>query len=256
MSAYDDQEKMFEGVMEEARILTSDASQLTHLETFLDNINERIKPCRVQFINSKIGVRWDCNSGYISVLFGSDNDWEWVSESTNHYGSNKHYTYNDKYWFSGGPSYVRTDNSVGYWLPTRVLDLIKVPDIFEETYEPMIEKHEREIVWVTSKYDGMLAGYCRYNGKLHLFEHVEETEFERNRMFAVFELSLLERTKVWMRYHVWHTILYNRVLWNLHTYKWRMSIKWRLFRKSHIETYGERIAKLEKTHKIVGYFQG
>ena len=256
MSTYDDQELMFEQVVEDAKILTSDTNQLTHLESFLDNISDRVHPCRAQFIDSKIGVRWDCESGYISVLFGPDDTWEWISEFINHYGGNKDYTYNEKHSFGGGSSYMREDDFPVYWLPEEVLNLIKIPDTFEGTYEPIIEKYEREIVWVTSKYDGMLAGYCQYQGKLHLFEHVEETDFGRNRMFAMFKLSLLERVRVWWRYHVWHTILYNQLLWNMYTYKWRMGMKWSNFFKCRTETYGERLTRLKKSHKIVGYFQG
>ena len=261
MSAYDDQLMMFERVLKDAELLTSDANQLKHLGSFLDAISSRVKPCRAQLINSKVGVRWEWDTGYVSVLFGSDDSWEWISESASCFGGCKEYIFDKKYSFSGGSSY--TSKSIRgpiygpiYWLPEEVLNLIKVPDTFEGTYEPMIEKHNYDVVWETSRYDGMLAGYCQYKGKLHLFEHVEETEFERHRMFAVFELPFLERITVWWRYHAWHTTLYNHVLWNMHTYVWRMGMRWNTFFKRHDKTYEERFAKLKKTHKIVGYFQG
>ena len=225
MSAYDDQETMFERVLEEAKALTSDTDQLARLETFLDNIHTRVKPCCVHLVDSKIGVSWIWDTGYVSVLFGDDQNWEWQGESAKCYGNNEDYLYFNTYSFGGGPSYMRDNYGPIYWLPSDVLKLIEVPDTFEGTYEPIIEKRNYTVVWVTSKYDGMLAGYCQYNGKLHLFEHVEETEFARHRMFAVFELSLLERMRVWWRYHVWYTILYNRVLWNMHTYKWQLGWK-------------------------------
>jgi hypothetical protein len=230
-------------VVEDAKLLTTDKVQLEHLDWFLDNIMEKIRPCHAQLIDSKIGVRWDWGHGYLSILFGSDDKWEWKTESAA-VEREKYGVFNRTATFKGAPTFVIKEKPY-YSLPDEVEKLITLPDTFEGTYDPIIEKYKREIVWVTSKCDGMLAGYCRYEGKLHLFEHVEETEFTQNRMFAVFELSLLERLRVWWRYHVWYTVLYNRVLWNMHNIK--------IF-KPRYETYDQRLTRLKKTHKIVGYF--
>jgi hypothetical protein len=154
----------------------------------------RMKPFTIQVMDGKIGVKWTYDTGYVSVLFGPSDNWEWVAQETKVLKDAKEGDagYEVTYRHLGECSFVL--HGVHYYhFPDEVEKMISLPDEFEVVYDPLLTTYECEIVWVTNKYDGMLSGYLRKNGKLHYFDNVEETDFARRRMFAVYELSWLER---------------------------------------------------------------
>lgn len=212
----------------------------------------RLKPFTIQVAqNGMIGVEWIYDTGHVSVLFGPGDDWEWEARETRVLRDAKEggdAGYEVTYRHSGECSFVLSGTH-HYYFPDEVERMISLPDDFDSTYEPLLKSYEYEIVWVTNRYDGMLAGYLRKNGKLHYFDNVEETDFTRRRMFAVYELTWLERLNVWRRYHWWHIALASKPIW-----KWYWWI--RRFRKQpSVQSHRKAKEVFECEHAIVGYFE-
>lgn len=214
----------------------------------------RMKPFTVQLVQNKIGVRWNLDDGYVSVLFGPDNTWEWEAHGVEQDrtacrddGSDPSFEVN--YRHCGSYSFKLGDTPY-YYLPNEVEELVSIPDTFVGTYEPMLKTYQYQVVWVTNRYDGMLSGYVRCDNELHYFDMVEETDFKRNRMFAVYKLSKWEQFNVWRKYHWWHTALANKVYWNVY---WKIQ---RLKRRKSPEEHRADVDRFNQTHKVVGYFEG
>jgi hypothetical protein len=102
MSAYDDQEAMFERVINDAKLYAFNSGQVEHLTNFLDNISTKVRRPAFQFVNSSPGVSWEWDHGHVLVLFGLNNEWEWQTRSVaTELG--KHRVFNRSASFKGGP---------------------------------------------------------------------------------------------------------------------------------------------------------
>ena len=232
----------------------------------------RMKPFTVQFfrqpcvtttcvvpsppVTGKIGVKWTLPDGYVSVLFGPGEDWEWEAYTIERDFSVDRNDGSDPsveitYRHNGACSFKIRETPY-YYLPDEIEELVSIPDSFEGTYEPMLKKHQYNIVWVTNRYDGMLSGYAVVDNRLCYFDMVEETDFKSHRMFAMFELSLWERFNAWRRYHAWHSALSNKTYWKV--YWW-----WRNFthqRRKSPEEHWAVVDDWRSRHRVVGYFEG
>lgn len=202
----------------------------------------------------RIGVKWDLPDGYVSVLFGPGEAWEWEAHSVERDPSNSRDDGSDasfevQYRHAGSYSFKIKDTPY-YFLPDEVEELVSIPDTFVGTYEPMLKPYQYQVVWVTNRYDGMLSGYVRHDNELHYFDMTEETDFKRNRVFAVYKLSKWEQFNAWRKYHWWHTALANRVYWKIY---WKIQgFKRRLSPNEHWTA----VDQFRQTHKVVGYFEG
>lgn len=212
----------------------------------------KLKPFTIQVTQNRIGVKWTYDTGYVSVLFGPGDGWEWEAYEKEIVKSAKEggdAGFEVTYRHSGECSFVLSGEP-HYYFPEEVEEMISLPDDFDGTYDPILKTYEYEIVWVTGRYDGMLSGYLRKDGKLHYFDSIEETDFKRRRMFEVYELSWLERLNVWREYHWWHTAVTVKPLWNF--YWWIRRFK----QRGTVEQHWEAKDKFRRTHKVVGYFEG
>ncbi len=226
-------------------------------ELLMDSMcSVRMKPFNIQVTQNKIGVKWTLDAGYVSVLFGPEENWEWEActverdfSGDRNDGSDP--TFEVSYRHSGACSFKLHDAPY-YYLPDEVEELVSEPDTFEGTYEPKLKPYQYNIVWVTNKYDGMLSGYAMVNDRLCYCDTIEETEFKSHRMFAVFELSLWERFNVWRRYHTWNTAMTNRTFWKV--YWWWRNVT-RRPRKTPEDHWAD-IRTWRQAHTIVGYFEG
>jgi hypothetical protein len=126
--------------------------------------------------------------------------------------------------YSGSETFVTSRGEKFYVIPSEVANFIFVDDEFD-TKVDLIQPYEYRVVWITSKYDGMLSGYCYYDRNLCYFDMVEETPMQRKRLFAIYKLSVLKRLMVWKRYHMWHFSLAHNVVFNIRTWFWRRRIK-------------------------------
>lgn len=213
----------------------------------------KLRPFTTQVAVDRVGVKWTVSEGSVVVWFGPNEDWSWGARtaertlSTNNEDSDD--SFEVTYHHSGKCSY-RINGDPRYLLPSEVEELISEPDTFEGTYAPILKPYDYEIVWVTNKYDGMLSGYVRFNEKLHYFNLIEETEFSRRRMFAVYELSAFERLNAWRRYHWWHAVIANSLLWKYHW--WFDGMK----NRRSAEELEQAKNKFKDEHVVVGYFEG
>lgn len=254
-------------IIEEQRTFITD--KMTELEDFVNGTNieiekvqfdrlydllsdsmcgVRMKPFTIQVTHNKVGVKWTLLDGYVSVLFGPGDAWEWEAHHVEHDLSACHDDGSDSSFethhrHNGSYSYKIGDTPY-YSLPTEIEKLVSIPDTFVGTYEPILKPSQYEVTWVTNKWDGMLSGYARCDNELYYFDMVEETYFKRNRMFALYKLSRWEQFIVWCQYHWWLIALAHKVCWKL--YWW--------IRKTPTK-YWAAAAHLRQTHEVVGYFE-
>lgn len=89
--------------------------------------------------------------------------------------------------------------------------LFNLPETFSKNYEPMLPFRGTsarsngngafiEWKWITSYYDGPIAGYCRYNKKLHAYQQTDEKDFSRERLYAVYKLNIIEKCCIYFEY--------------------------------------------------------
>ncbi len=197
-----------------------------------------------------MGVKWDMTTVTLLVLFAADDRWSWQLTAKD--GEDGFDTYDVNMAYAGGSTFV-VGGTHHFVLPDKVEQFITLPDTFDQSYEPMIPKHKVDLFWVTNKYDGMLSGYVHHHNKLHYATCVDETHFTRDRMFALYELSIIERIGVWIRYFKWQHTVHNRVLWSIYITKYRWTNK--VFGSTpQYEKIKKFRATFEKNHKIVGYY--
>lgn len=207
------------------------------------------------FVINKIGdgveVRWNQEGNTAWAQFHpSTTDWAWGATTVRSDGRDHESDtgYSVTYEHNGLCSYIIRDTP-HYFFPDDVEKIISTPDAFSKEYYPHLESYQYFVVWVTNKYDGMLSGYCRVNGKLHYFDCIEETYYQRKRMYAVYELSLYERLKVWMQYHKWHFVV--NTSWARRIGMWL----YRYNKHTTSEQYQKNKQAFERAHDIVGYFE-
>lgn len=229
--------------------------QFDRLYEFLIDAHDtsKLRPFTTQISMNRVGAKWSVPDGSVEVWFGPDEDWSWKAHTTERMLSSTEEdsdnSFEITYRHTGKCSY-RINGDPRYHLPSEVEELISEPDMFEGTYTPTLKPYDYEVVWVTNKYDGMLSGYVRYNKQLHYFDLIEETEFSRRRMFAVYKLSISERISVWRKYHWWHAVVANAVLWKYHW--WFNGLK----RNQSPDALRQTKAKFRDSHDVVGFFEG
>ncbi len=130
--------------------------------------------------------------------------------------------------------------------------LFDLPETFSKNYEPMLSLRGTqsrmhtpmiEWKWITSFYDGPIAGYCLYGGKLHAYQQTEEKNFSRQRLYAVYALHPVEKLCIYLEKGLSVSIL--KVL------KWEM---WRKVWYSYASKIFKHSPKWWKKTKPIGYF--
>lgn len=153
-------------------------------------------------------------------------------------------------------------------LDNYALQAISIKDEYMYDYSPML-KHDKyvygfenyvKLEWITSKYDGILAGYCTVNGKFCIFDMAEETEFDRNRIYAVYELSKYEEIKAKLH----HSFIHYLFKTPLKKFYWKYSkFKSNYEHKTNMKKYGKDYIRVgvKKYHDylatlpLIGYFE-
>jgi len=246
-------------------------------EGFLEH-GHRFRPFKAQVVDGKPGIKFDLENGYFSAVFNfSDGTWEWELNITALRNSDvEPYKLNASY---AGPGYrydskefTRHDGVIvpaytkwWFFLPDEVLKHITLKDEFLTKYEPMFRQgsHGVRILWHTGYWDGPLSGYCEvYRHGMCYFDNVDESDFDRKRMYAIYKLSTQDQIKAWVSHYKWEFLVrtpYYQKLWKYR--EWRRQL-WRklTLRPKHMTT--AEITKrrkdfLEKMKpRFIGYFEG
>lgn len=218
--------------------------------------------------NNKPEFFWKLPNGYISVIFDTDTtNWSWKAEATiDDYDSIQYKAY---YEYSGKESWSfkvpeKSETVYGYCLPSDVEKLYQLPDNFSKNYTPLLnQKNGRvpKILWSVAYWDGPISGYCEFNSQLCYFDLVEETEFERHRMYAVYELSYREQINAWFEHLKWNLTLqtpFRRLIYFLRWKTTNVVYHWysNLFHKRKTERYLKDKEAFRASHKLIGYFKG
>lgn len=216
-----------------------------------------LKPFVINRFGDGVGVWWDHGDDHVWALFSPHTtDWEWsattVRTDGNGEGGNTDYT--AAYGHKGMCSFTSSiTGEPHYFFPDDVERIVSTPDKFKQEYHPMLMSYEYNISWVTNKYDGMLSGYGMYQRRLHYIDMVEETDYQRRRMYAVYQLTPLEQLVAYLRHVKWTLTLNISWAWKLYT-KWhRLKLKFK--RRGTAEEYWAAKNKFRQTHKVVGYFE-
>lgn len=231
----------------------------------------KLKLYTVQFINGKVGLRWDLEDGYVSVFFEDGDKWNWeaktsqinekvtiieehnlkgILEKTSTYSGDCSWTYKDRDKENVFNAY--------FILPDEVINLITLNDFIPEEFsERKIKEREIHIFWETNRYDGMLSGYGIYKNKLVYIDCEYETFFKRTRIFGVYELSILEKLLVLFRRAEWIIVMSNKLFWNIHMKMFHF--KCFLDRNKSIDEHVKKSLKkkddFKNSHKLLGYYE-
>lgn len=213
-----------------------------------------LRPFRINRHGDKVGVWWDYDKTSVWAMFSPHTtDWEWSATTSKSNGNDMDgdTTYTVTYKHTGKCSFTYKDTP-HYFFPDEVEELVSVPDVFSKEYEPRLGRANWTLVWETNKYDGMLSGYINIGGKMYYADMVEETYHQRKRMYAVYELSMLERVRAHIGHQWWKFTLDHRSLFN-------MRVKWSRFRdnmfpKTRVD-YERQRNKFRETHQVKYYFE-
>lgn len=232
---------------------------INDFEEFLEVINcNRIKLC-VNLFNTpdnQLGVRWHDDTVDFVAIFHGQGHWRYTVREPVDDGS-------FEMSFVGTGHLLEFDDDKHIWmmlLDERAEKTITLKDEFSQLYEPKIEMYSKNrdtknkviVQWTTNYYDGMLSGYCSYNGKLCYFDCVEETTYDRQRVFAMYKLRLIDIIKATFSHWTWRfarsDTWYGKLLW-----------KWYCFKSSVRTTKGYEKARETKQRwldrmPILGYF--
>lgn len=231
----------------------------------------KLKLYTVQFIDGKVGIRWDLDDGYVSIFFEDGDKWRWeaktsqinekvtiieerhlegVLEKTTTYSGDCSWTYKDR----------QNENvfNAFFVLPEEVTKLIMLDDFIPENFsERKIKREDVHIFWVTNKYDGMLSGYGVYKNIPVYVDCEYETFFQRTRIFGVYKLSFLEKLFVLLRKEKWDTIVSNRLFWNIHMKMFHF--KNFLDKNKSVDEMVKKSLKkkddFRKSHRLLGYYE-
>lgn len=221
---------------ETAISLGANESQVARLRETLRAVNRQLKPFTISMTDTMIlFITWDdVDEHIVRVSFNTDDSWEWdVRDNTN-----GNYTS-----FCGGPSFVYGDKKF-YYIPTHVDKLIMIKDEFSKIYEPIINRWEYDVAWVTGKHDGMTAGYVYWKNRLHYARMLEETDYERDRIFGIYSLTDEQIIAAYKAHMEWKYIQHANVLRYLYKRSWVSRI-WT--KKYWIDWWKWRVV-----HKLVG----
>lgn len=253
-----DQTENIERVLEDAKAFGINEVLFSKIEGFLDDYwgSMKVHPFTFQQVNGWPGIRWDIPTGYCSTLFDPESDiWTFDAKFTVPADAKYNSGMVTTFTYTGGPSFhieqVDGTQKPYYVLPEEVDAKIKLPDTFFKQYEPLLCKHKARVIWETNRYDGMIEGYVEYNNNLYYAEMVEETDFERNRMFALYELSFLEKLAVAAAKMKWHLVINYKFLWNLHVRADKR--RWQKRSVDGVKRSLEKKQQFRNEHKIVGY---
>ena len=242
MSDYEQQQNDALKIYDELKNMGCPQQTLDNIDKFLDDIisMNRIKMPQSYTDGERFGVIWSDAPSETNVLFSTDtNNWEWWATIVTKY-------YTSTYHGGGEPSRLKNNPEVyWYFMPEVAYKWSLLPETFNIQPSCMFNKHQYHIVWETNRYDGMLSGFCSITGKLYAFNCVEETDFTRKRLYAVYKIPLHSRVLTWYKYHTWNLKLAIPVLWNISRWWHRKTHK---YRNHSPETYSDS--------DIIGYFSG
>lgn len=221
----------------------------------------RIKPTlSISSEDEYINFGWGIEDGTVEIKFYGDGIWSYeVTTPTTHLQykglghpmSSKDFTYKKK-----RSPYI-------FVLDKPIEKYVTLKSEFVNTYEPLFKRAERSIYdysvsvsWTTSYYDGPLTGYCRHNHRLYHFDLVEEADISGDRMYAIYELSLLERFKAYLSHFYWTTTMMIRPLYNFYMFRYRLRQRyenWR-YKGEYYKIIHKKRDEWKAKHKIVGFF--
>lgn len=245
-------------VIDEINLLPVSNRIKTNIDDFLnyDGIaGKKVRPYKSYFINGKAGIWFDLDdNGYCYILFGDDDTWEWKIEA--YVRDNDGIVYKKEMSHSGSRD-ILFDNKDGTTTPLFIfhdepLKLITLPDKFSKEWLPRLDKKAINIFWETDRYDGMLTGYGIYNNKIVFVKCIDETFFERDRMFAVYQLSLLERIMMCFNKRMWSIVSTSRFIWAGYMFIYRLKNNLGLHKS--VKQILDKNDKFTNSHKILGYY--
>lgn len=167
---------------------------------------------RVTCNNGWYGCTLTTNNRSLEILFDADsNDWKWYYTSTE-----RDVITTTSY---EGDCSKHVDDLIFYWLPDSILQSIKLPEKFNTHVTRMIHRQSQlSMLWATIRYDGLMAGFCYYNDRIHYYRCVEETEHEGKRLYALYSLPWYERVRAILKRWGWTCTLRHTPLWSI--YSW------------------------------------
>lgn len=229
----------------------------------------KLKLYTVQFVDGKVGLRWDLDDGYVSIFFEDGDKWNWEAKSSqlnckiptieeHHLTGMLEKT--QKYSGDCSWTYKNKEGIIDayFTLPDEVVNLIILDDFIPKEFsERKIKKSDVHIFWVTNKYDGMLSGYGIYQNKPVYVDCEYETFFQRIRIFGVYKLSFLEKLFVLARKNKWDAIVSNKLFWNV--YMKMFHFRNFLNRNKSVNELVKKSLKkkddFRKSHRFLGYYE-
>lgn len=139
-----------------------------------------------------------------------------------------------------------------FYIEPSIQKKLSLPTCWQKQYddELRLKKWQVAIKWETDRYDGPLSGYCEIGRRLYYFDCVEEKEFNRARMYAVYPLSVFEELVArWKRFKYEAFIQRFEFLYRL--YWWSMLFQW--WHRFTIDKRKEKYVKLTQRN-VAGYF--
>lgn len=183
----------------------------------------------LQPLSNQIKLLWSSEEFFGEITFYGNANWEYHF-TKKEIKNNQESTF--KMSFKGQAySFICMEKKHHAFLLEEAIDgLTKEKDEFEYDYQPLfkIDRANRNLPdhinygWTTSVWDGPLAGYCYYNQKLCYFDLEEETEYDRNRMYVIYKLNLLDKIKAYWTHYRWtHITRKYKWIWNLHLWNYK-----------------------------------
>lgn len=258
---FEDQCANIDKATEDAKSVGISGTLLTKIEDFLEDYYgmTKVYPFTFQQVKGWPGIRWDIPTGYCSVLFSPDDDtWLFDAKFTEP-NDNKYIPgMTTTFFYRGQPSFTITQKDETekpyYVLPDEIDKKIKLEDTFEKEYCPLINNQLVNVLWETNRYDGMISGYVEYSGRIFYADMVDETPFERNRMFALYELSFLERLWMVLSMARWNLIRTYTIFWKW--WFWYQNVKLKIRANNSFgiaDVWNKKKEDFNASHKIVGY---
>lgn len=224
----------------------------------------KLKLYTIQFIDGKVGLKWELdNGGYVSAFFEDDDKWSWETKqiiilkdselklSTDLCDKiEKKLTYSGKCNFTCKNRHGKVE--AYFHFPDEVEKLITLEEVIPEEFKTTINNNQVQIFWETNQHDGIISGYGVYNNKIVYIDNVYETFFTRRRIFGVYELSFLDKFYMMIQRSIWFFILGGKMRWNLYHFLRKIN-SW--FKKPYVNKYLEKKNNFKISHKLLGYYE-
>lgn len=244
-------------VTEEINLLPISDRIKQNIDDFLDYhgiAGKKVRPYKSYFINGKAGIWFDLDdNGYCYILFGEDDTWEWKVEA--YVRGKDEIAYKKELSYSGSRDLL-FENKDGtttacFIFHDEAMKLITIPDEFTVIGQPRFKFKDLYIIWETGRYDGILSGYAIFRNEIVHINCVDETFFERQRLFAIYRLSIFEKIIVGIRRWRWGILMTSPLMWKCYMTKHR--IKNHLGLNQTVEQSKKAGDDFHNSHKILGY---